>query len=156
MTIFHCQGNFILKPRFYLTLQFRETMHFLPCVTFAENRSNRSSGVQIMLWDICTRFGCCLYSTEWSWIINNVICIKKMFYSLVEEHLDRKNCREKGCSFHHTRTDWEKYFKESHLCFSFFKFYRNVLLVCISLAVAGLGGGISLAPIMPDLIRTAR
>ncbi|XP_073244210.1 MFS-type transporter SLC18B1-like [Porites lutea] len=33
---------------------------------------------------------------------------------------------------------------------------RNVLLVCISLAVAGLGGGISLAPIMPDLIRTAR
>ena len=30
-----------------------------------ENLSNRSSGVQIP-WDICTRFGCYLYSTECS------------------------------------------------------------------------------------------
>ncbi|CAH3023022.1 unnamed protein product, partial [Porites evermanni] len=33
---------------------------------------------------------------------------------------------------------------------------RNVLLVCISLALSGLAGGISFAPIMPDLIRKAR
>ena len=28
----------------YSSLQFRETMHFLPRATFVENRSNRSSG----------------------------------------------------------------------------------------------------------------
>ena len=32
--------------------------------------SNRSSRVQIP-WDIFTRFGCYLYSTEWSWITIN-------------------------------------------------------------------------------------
>ena len=68
MSTFHCWGNFILKTRFYSTLQFRETMHFLPCATFIENRSNQSSGVKIP-WDICTRFGCYLYSTDWSWTI---------------------------------------------------------------------------------------
>ena len=50
----------------------------------------------------------------------------------------------------------EKNIQKKHLCFSFLKFYRNVLLACISLALAGLAGGISLAPVMPDLIRTAR
>ena len=34
----------------------------------AGNLSNRSSGVQIQR-DICTRFGCYLYSTKCSWII---------------------------------------------------------------------------------------
>ena len=47
MVTFHCWGNFILKTRFYSTLQYREMMHFLPCPTFVENWSNRSSGVQI-------------------------------------------------------------------------------------------------------------
>ena len=37
----------------------------MPDVTFVENLSNRSSGVQIP-WDICTRFGCYLYSIECS------------------------------------------------------------------------------------------
>ena len=37
----------------------------MPDVKFVENLSNRSSGVQIP-WDICTRFGCYLYSTECS------------------------------------------------------------------------------------------
>jgi len=37
----------------------------MPDVAFVENLSNRSSGVQIP-WDICTRFGCYLYSTECS------------------------------------------------------------------------------------------
>ena len=39
-----------------------------PDVAFVENLSNRSSGVQIP-WDICTLFGCYLYSTECSRII---------------------------------------------------------------------------------------
>ena len=37
----------------------------MPDVAFVENLSNRSSGVQIP-WDICTRFGCYLCSTECS------------------------------------------------------------------------------------------
>ena len=37
----------------------------MPDVTFVENLSNWSSAVQIP-WDICTRFGCYLYSTECS------------------------------------------------------------------------------------------
>ena len=43
-------------------------VHFvslMPDMTFVENLSNRSSGVQIP-WDICTRFGCYLYSTKCS------------------------------------------------------------------------------------------
>ena len=44
----------------------------MPDVTFVENLSNWSSGVQI-LRDICTRLGCYLYSTECSWIINLII-----------------------------------------------------------------------------------
>ena len=46
----------------------------MPDVTFVENLSNRSSGLQIP-WDICTRFGCYLYSTECSWIINRCTLI---------------------------------------------------------------------------------
>ena len=47
---------------------FRSFFHRSPCkpnlpnAAFVENLSNRSSGVQIP-WDICTRFGCYLYST---------------------------------------------------------------------------------------------
>ena len=86
MSTFHCWGNFILKTLFYSTFflfqQFRETMHFLPCATFIENRSNRSSGVQIP-WDICTRFGCYLYSTEWSWTIT--MDINNLLGALVAE-----------------------------------------------------------------------
>ena len=37
----------------------------MPDVAFVENLSNRSSRVQIP-WDICTHFGCYLYSTECS------------------------------------------------------------------------------------------
>ena len=42
-----------------------------------ENRSNRSSGVQIPR-DICTRFGRYLYSTKCSWIIIIIILINKI------------------------------------------------------------------------------
>jgi len=68
MLTFHCRGNVILKTRFYSTLKFRGTMHFMPCATLVENWSNWSFEVQIP-WDICTRFGCYLYSTEWVSII---------------------------------------------------------------------------------------
>ena len=58
----------------------------LPCARFVENWSNRSSGVQIP-WDICTRFGCCLYSTEVSWIIKHVIFIGEDITFLAKDHL---------------------------------------------------------------------
>ena len=45
ISITHVQVlNFILKTWLHSTMQFRETMHFLLCATFVENRS---SGVQI-------------------------------------------------------------------------------------------------------------
>ena len=83
----------------------------------------------------------------------NVICIKKIFCSLVEEHLEGKNQKVLVSI---TPGPIETKYSQETSCFSFLKFYRNVLLVCISLALAGLAGGISFAPIMPDLIRTAR
>ena len=49
----------------------------MPDVAFVENLSNQSSGVQIP-WDIGTRFGCYLYSTECSWIINIYSTLNKI------------------------------------------------------------------------------
>ena len=71
----------------------------------------------------------------------------------MEEYLERKN-QKVVVSI--TPGPIETKYSQETSCFSFLKFYRNVLLVCISLALAGLAGGISFAPIMPDLIRTAR
>ena len=72
---------------------------------------------------------------------------------LVEEHLERKN-QKVVVSI--TPGPIETKYSQETSCFFFLKFYRNVLLVCISLALSGLAGGISFAPIMPDLIRKAR
>lgn len=51
-------------------------------VTFVKNQSNWSCGVQIP-WDVCSCFGCYLYSADWNWIIQHysnecsvsVVCI---------------------------------------------------------------------------------
>ena len=82
MLTFHCWGNFILRIWFNSTLQHWKMMHFLPCVTFVESWSNWSSGEQIP-GDICTGFGCYLYSAEWSSIIIHVTlfsCMKNETY----------------------------------------------------------------------------
>ena len=49
------------------------------------NLSNRSPGVQIPR-DICTRFGCYLYSTKCSWIITGNISDVQVKY-IPSEHL---------------------------------------------------------------------
>ena len=66
MSTFHCWGKVILKTRFffYKRCRFSAMCNVNVCKTW----SNRSSRVQIPR-DICTRFGCYLYSSEWSWII---------------------------------------------------------------------------------------
>ena len=40
-------------------------------------------------WDICTRFGCYLYSTEWSWIINHDTT--GFSFLAGERHVDHQN-----------------------------------------------------------------
>ena len=58
-----------VKKKFVLTNKFFfvTSIQFTACA-LRENLSSRSSGVQIPR-DICTRFGCYLYSTKCSWII---------------------------------------------------------------------------------------
>ena len=47
------------------------------------NLFNRSSRVQLPR-DICTRFGCYLYSTKCSWIIMRNICLKSWFTEMTK------------------------------------------------------------------------
>ena len=59
-TICFDKQNFVLVTSIqFVACALRENLHL----------SNRSSGVQIP-HDICTRFGCYLNSTKYSWIIN--------------------------------------------------------------------------------------
>ena len=51
--------------------KFATSIQFI-AYTLRENLSNQSSGEQKPR-DICTRFGCYLYSTKYSWIINKII-----------------------------------------------------------------------------------
>ena len=72
-TRLYCRNSVLFKLSIWLLffIFFWKRCLFLPCARFVENWSNRSSGVQIT-WDICTRFGHCLYSTELSWIIKHM------------------------------------------------------------------------------------
>ena len=58
----------IYQPTRRSVFFFVTSIQFVACA-LRENLSNRSSGLQISR-DICTRFGCYLYSTKCDWIIN--------------------------------------------------------------------------------------
>ena len=66
LTIFNKCWHFILEATLFWKHGFIQPSNFGKRRIFCHVR--RSFGVQIS-WDICTRFGCYLYSTEWSWII---------------------------------------------------------------------------------------
>ena len=79
-----------VKKKFVLTNNFFfvTSIQFVACA-LRENLSNRSSGVQIPR-DICTRFGCYLYSTKCSWITIDNTWENTIKYSGVSKNLQQE------------------------------------------------------------------